>query len=135
MSEPLKIQQIGDKEMIYDPVRKKFVSLTPEEWVRQQFLHYLLHEKKYPASLIAIERQLKVGSLSKRFDILVFKNAVPWMLVECKSESITMNQDTLTQILAYQSSLKVQFLTITNGTRFHCFDIAQHSWISDLPDF
>ncbi|MCC7029032.1 MAG: type I restriction enzyme HsdR N-terminal domain-containing protein [Chitinophagaceae bacterium] len=135
MSENLKIQEINGKEMIYDPVRKKYVALTPEEWVRQQFLNYLLCEKKYPASLIAIERQLKVGSLSKRFDILIYKNAAPWMLVECKSESIIMNQQTLNQILAYQSSLKVKYLTITNGPVFHCFDIDLHSWSNELPDF
>ena len=130
-----KIKSVEGKEYIFDLIRKKYLALTPEEWVRQQFLAYLIFEKKYPQSLIAVERVLKLGSLSKRFDILIYKNAVPWMIVECKRENISMNDDTLRQILAYNSSLKVQYLTITNGSTFHCFDIAQHLWSNQLPEF
>lgn len=133
--EKFKVKEVDGKDYIYDIIRKKFVLITPEEWVRQQFLDFIINKKKYPSSLISVERQLKVGSMIKRFDILVYKNAEPWMLVECKSEDIVLNDKTLSQILSYNSTMKVKYLTITNGASYHCFNIEQHIWMDDLPVF
>ncbi len=135
MKNPFKLKKVGDQEMIFDLVRKKFVPCTPEEWVRQQFLLYLIDTMRYPTSLVAVERSIKIAGRYKRFDILVYKNANPWMLVECKSELVVLNQQTLSQILAYQSVLQVKFLTITNGKQFFCFDVEKAQWQNDLPEF
>lgn len=135
MTDKFKIKTIEGRETIFDIIRKKYVSLTPEEWVRQHFLQYVIHEKKYPPSLISVEKRIKIGGVSKRFDILIYKNAIPWMLVECKSESLDINDNSLGQILAYNSALKVKYLTFTNGKNIHCFDIANHIWSNELPSF
>lgn len=135
MNDKFKIKTTDGKQTIYDIIRKKYVPLTPEEWVRQHFLQYIIEVKKYPVSLIAVEKNIKIGPVTKRFDILIHKNAEPWMLVECKSETIQLNEPVLSQILAYNSTLKVKYLTITNGTTFHCFDIMKHAWSDELPGF
>jgi len=96
------------------------VPLTPEEWVRQNFVQFLLQEKKYPAALIAIEKEIRLGELKKRFDILVYdKSHQPWMMIECKGQEITLNEDTLQQLLRYNISVPVQYLLVTNGG--YCF--------------
>lgn len=135
MDEKFQIKLINGKECIFDIQRKKFVFLTPEEWVRQYFLHFIIYDKKYPASMIAVEKQLTIGSLVKRFDILIYKQANPWMLVECKSEQIDINSQTLSQILAYNTGLKVQYLTITNGKCIYCFDTEKRCWRDELPNY
>lgn len=135
MNEQLSIKKVGEKDHIFDLIRKKYVLLTPEEWVRQQFLRYMVYVKNYPASLIAVERIVKIAGVSKRFDILIYRDALPWMLVECKNEAITLNHQILSQILAYQSVLQVKYLTVTNGKHFFCFDIEQHLWQTELPEF
>ena len=135
MDEKFQIKLIDGKECIYDIKRKKYVSLTPEEWVRQYFLHHIIYQKKYPSSMIAVEKQLSIGSLVKRFDILIYKQANPWMLVECKSEQIEINSQTLSQILAYNTSLKVKYLTITNGSTVFCFDTENRCWREELPNY
>lgn len=103
------------KECIFDPLRKKWVRLTPEEWVRQNFLQYLLLEKKYPASLIAVEKEIRVGELKKRFDILIYKNDQPWLLVECKEMNVIVDESVFNQLLRYQQALSASYLIITNG--------------------
>lgn len=103
------------KEYIFDPFRKKWVRLTPEEWVRQNFLQYLVQEKKYPASLIAVEKEIMVGELKKRFDILVYKNDQPWLLVECKEMNVIVDESVFQQLLRYQQKLSASYLIITNG--------------------
>lgn len=114
-SYPYKIEMKDGKEHIFDPLRKKWVRLTPEEWVRQNFLQYLLQVKHYPASLIAVEKEIIVGELKKRFDILVYKNDQPWLLVECKEMNIPIDQTVFEQLLRYQSSLQASYIIITNG--------------------
>jgi len=90
--------------------------LTPEEWVRQNFVQYLVREKKYPAALIAMEKMIKLGELRKRFDILVFdRNHRPWMMIECKSPAIKMDEAVLHQLLRYHISVQTGYLVITNG--------------------
>lgn len=112
---PFRFKKEKEKEYIFDSFRKKWVILTPEEWVRQHFLH-LLVSRNYPESLIAVEKEFKMGELSKRFDILVYdRRHKPWMMVECKAPEIALDQPVLDQLLRYYSSITVPNLVITNG--------------------
>ena len=112
-----KIKVDNEKEFIFDEVRKRWVVLTPEEWVRQNFLQYLTQIKKYPASLIAVEKEIKLGDLKKRFDIVVYDaDTKPWMIVECKEMNVTLDKLVLDQVLRYNISLNVPYLVITNGS-------------------
>ena len=114
-SYPFKIKAINGKDQIFDPFRKTWVQLTPEEWVRQNLLQYLVQNLQYPASLIAVEKEIKLGELSKRFDIVVYKNEMPWMIIECKEAKVRLNEKTMEQILQYQQVLTAQYLIISNG--------------------
>lgn len=108
------------REFIFDQLRKKWILLTPEEWVRQNFVQYLLQVKKIPAALIAIEKEIQLGELRKRFDILVYsKDHQPWLMVECKSMDVKLDNTVLEQLLRYNVSVPVSYLVITNGT--DCF--------------
>lgn len=112
-----KIKEEGGKEFIFDAFRKRWVVLTPEEWVRQNFLQYLTQVKKYPASLIAIEKEIKLGELKKRFDIVVYDgDTKPWMIVECKEMNVALDKTVLDQALRYNIALQVPYLVITNGS-------------------
>lgn len=105
------------KDFIFDQLRKKWLLLTPEEWVRQNFVQYLVQVKKYPADLIAQEKMIKLGELRKRFDILVYdREHKPWMMIECKAPGIQLNEAVLHQLLRYHISVQAGFLVITNGT-------------------
>ena len=117
-----KIKNRENKLYIFDIIRKKYVVLTPEEWVRQHFVHYLITDKKYPKSIIAIEKQLKYNGLVKRTDILVFdKLGQPDIIVECKSPGIKISQDTFDQIARYNLKLNANFLVVTNGLQhYYC---------------
>jgi hypothetical protein len=110
-----KLKQDNNRDFIFDEVRRQWVRLTPEEWVRQNFIQYLLQVKKYPASLIAVEKEIKLHELSKRCDIIVYKFDKPWMIVECKSTDIIMNEAIIKQILQYNMALPVSMLIVTNG--------------------
>ena len=114
-SYPFKIKAINGKDQIFDPFRKSWVLLTPEEWVRQNLLQYLVQNLHYPASLIAVEKEIKLGELSKRFDIVVYKNELPWMIIECKEAMVALNEKTMLQILQYQQVLMAQYLFMSNG--------------------
>jgi hypothetical protein len=104
------------KEEIWDDVRRQWVSLTPEEWVRQNFIQFLIKMKKYPAPYIAVEKKLQMGEVRKRFDILVYNTAVkPWLMVECKQTDVKLDKRVLKQILSYNMALPVPYLIITNG--------------------
>jgi len=112
---PFKIKALHGKDQIFDPFRKTWVVLTPEEWVRQNLLQYLVQNLHYPSSLIAVEKEIKLGELSKRFDIVVYKNELPWMIIECKEAKVALNEKTMEQILQYQQVLTAQYLFISNG--------------------
>jgi len=112
---PFKLQQVQGKDQIFDPFRKAWVILTPEEWVRQNILQYLVQTCNYPSSLIAVEKTIQLGELDKRFDIVVYKNDKPWMIIECKEARVEIGDKTLQQILQYQQVLKAEYLIITNG--------------------
>ncbi|MBM3922891.1 MAG: type I restriction enzyme HsdR N-terminal domain-containing protein [Sphingomonadales bacterium] len=110
------IRQRNKDREIFDPVRKKWVLLSPEEWVRQQFLLLLMEAHQYPASLVAVEKSFSLGALQKRCDILVYnRKQEPWMMIECKAESIPLDETVLEQLLRYNMSIPVQYLLITNG--------------------
>jgi hypothetical protein len=120
---PFKIREPErKKEEIWDELRKLWVRLTPEEWVRQNFIQYLLQVKQYPASYIAVERKIKLGELDKRFDLLVFdKSAQPWMLIECKSTEEKLDNRVRWQVLRYNMAIPIKYVVITNGTECHAF--------------
>ena len=131
-----KIKTIGHKEYIFDEVRKRWVILTPEEWVRQNFLQYLVVIKKYPAALIAVEKAIELGDVKKRFDIVLYdNNHRPWMIIECKEMAIALNRKVLDQVLRYNIPLQVPYLVITNGSYCYAFEIAdgQMKAIDNLP--
>lgn len=120
---PFRIKQEKGRPVIFDPLRKLWVHLSPEEWVRQNFLQYLLQTKGYPASLIAIEKEIALGELIKRFDILVYnRDHQPWLMVECKAREVPLDGNVLDQILRYNLSAPVRFLVITNGNYSFAFE-------------
>ena len=111
-----KIKQEEGKEFIFDALRKKWIVLTPEEWVRQNFIQYLIQVKNYPTSLMALEKELKIGSVKRRFDLLVFnRDQQPWLMVECKAMGTKLTEDVLQQLLHYNMAIPVSYLIITNG--------------------
>jgi hypothetical protein len=112
-----RIKQSDENELIFDELRKSWLRLTPEEWVRQNFVRYLVQVMNYPASFIAIEKEIQLGELRKRFDILVYgKNHEPWMMIECKEMNVGIDDKVLQQILRYNIAIPVRYLVITNGS-------------------
>ena len=129
-----------NKVAIFDAIRKKFIILTPEEWVRQHVVHYLLEEKKYPKSHINVEKLLKVNDLKKRYDIVVFNpDGSIFILVECKAPEIKISQHTFDQIARYNLTLRAQFLMVTNGhNHYFCqmdFENEKYNFLKELPVF
>ena len=116
----LKIRQQAGVHEVFDAIRKKWLVMTPEEYVRQNFIQFLLISKKYPASLFAIEKEIRVGELKKRCDIVVYnREASPWMIIECKEMNVALSDKTLAQVLRYHSALPAEYLIITNGS--YCY--------------
>ena len=135
-----KFKSSENKRFIFDTIRKKFMALTPEEWVRQHFVHYLIQYKKYPVSLIAIEKQLTVNGLKKRTDILVFdKKGNPDIIVECKAPKVPINQSTFDQIARYNLRLNAKYLIVTNGLKhYYCqmdFKNERYVFLENIPDY
>ena len=132
-----KIKNEKGKEIIFDECRKQWVALTPEEWVRQNFLQYLLQVKSYPKSLIAVEKELALGDIKKRFDILVYKNDSPWMMVECKEMNVQVDEKVLNQVLNYNVAMQVEYIVITNGKATHVLQMSGENflWIDELPEY
>ncbi|GFZ76385.1 restriction endonuclease subunit R [Aquaticitalea lipolytica] len=129
-----------NKISIFDEIRKKFVILQPEEWVRQHCVHYLMTEKKYPKSLINVEKELIINDLKKRYDIVVFNpDGSIHLIVECKSAKININQDTFDQIARYNLSVNATFLMVTNGiNHYYCqmdFENEAYSFLKDIPNY
>ena len=129
-----------NKVSIFDEIRKKFIILTPEEWVRQHVVRFLLEEKKYPKSLINVEKVLSVNGLRKRYDIVVFNpDGSIFVLVECKAPEIKTAQATFDQIARYNLALKAQFLMVTNGlNHYFCqmdFENEKYDFLKELPDY
>jgi len=111
-----RFKEENGKEMIFDFIRKQWLFLNEEEWVRQNFIQFLVQELKYPLELIAVEKEIQLGDLKKRFDILVYdRDHKPWMLIECKAGEVRLDENVLHQVLRYNISIPAKFLVITNG--------------------
>ncbi|HSD05653.1 type I restriction enzyme HsdR N-terminal domain-containing protein [Flavobacterium sp.] len=129
-----------NKVCIFDVIRKKFIILTPEEWVRQHVVHYLIEEKKYPKSLINVEKVLMVNGLRKRYDVVIFNpNGTIFILIECKAPEVKIAQTTFDQIARYNMTLSAEFLMVTNGlNHYFClmdFENEKYEFLRELPDY
>ena len=127
-----------NKKLIWDRFRKKYVVLTPEEWVRQNFATYLVEEKNFVPSLMAIEKQLMINTLKKRTDIVLFsKNGNPHIIVECKAPSVKITQNTFDQIARYNLELRAKYLIVTNGLEhYYCMldhENERYIFLRDIP--
>ncbi|QXP74322.1 type I restriction enzyme HsdR N-terminal domain-containing protein [Tenacibaculum sp. AHE15PA] len=135
-----KLKSNENKTLIFDKWRKKYLVLTPEEWVRQHFVQFLIDEKKYPVSLIAIEKQLTINNLKKRTDIVIFSSdGTPNIIVECKAPKIKMAQDTFDQIARYNLKLNANYLVVTNGLQHYFCKLDKENetyiFLEDIPDY
>lgn len=133
-----RIKEEEAKEVIFDELRKQWVRLSPEEWVRQNFIQYMLQVKQYPAAFIGIEKEIALGELKKRFDLLVFdRNHQPWMMIECKAMDVELTEKVLEQIIRYNMSVPVSYLVISNGTYTYAWVKEKNRLISitELPVF
>ncbi|WP_299253718.1 type I restriction enzyme HsdR N-terminal domain-containing protein [uncultured Lacinutrix sp.] len=129
-----------NKVSIFDAIRKKFVILQPEEWVRQHCVQYLMDVKGYPKSLINVEKELKVNDLKKRYDIVIFNpDGSIHLIVECKAPKIKIKQDTFDQVARYNLALNATYLMVTNGlNHYYCvmdFEAEKYSFLEDIPDY
>ena len=129
-----------NKVSIFDEIRKKFILLTPEEWVRQHVVQFLLQDKKYPKSYINVEKLIKINDLSKRYDGVVFQpNGDIFLLIECKAPEVPISQQTFDQIARYNLVLKAKYLMVTNGlNHYFCqmdFENEKYIFLKDLPHF
>jgi len=130
----------GNTMLVFDIIRKKYVVLTPEEWVRQHVLHYLIDDKNYPQGLIAVEKQLVINQTKRRFDIVVFnREMLPEILVECKAPHISIDQKTFDQANQYNWLLKAPYLFLTNGLKHYLCHInfAENNFcfLDELPEY
>ncbi|SHI48617.1 Type I restriction enzyme R protein N terminus (HSDR_N) [Aquimarina spongiae] len=129
-----------NKVSIFDRIRKKFIVLTPEEWVRQHTVHYLIEDKKYPESLMNVEKLIKIHDLNKRYDIIIYNpDGSILLIVECKSNTVKITQEVFDQIARYNLALKAQYLMITNGIHhYYCqmdYENEQYTFLKDIPDY
>lgn len=126
-----KVKKQKDKLYIYDQIRRKYLLLTPEEWVRQHFVHYLSQELKYPKGLITTESGLKYNGLQRRTDIVVFnRQGTPHLIVECKAPAVTISQQVFNQVAVYNKILKANLLVVSNGLQHFCcqYQVGTGSW-------
>ncbi|WNW01848.1 type I restriction enzyme HsdR N-terminal domain-containing protein [Tenacibaculum sp. HL-MS23] len=135
-----KLKSNENKTLIFDKWRKKYLVLTPEEWVRQHFVQFLIDEKKYPVSLIALEKQLTINNLKKRTDIVIFSSdGTPNIIVECKAPKIKIAQDTFDQIARYNLKLNANYLVVTNGLQHYFCKLDKENetyiFLEDIPDY
>ena len=132
----IKLRKAEGKVWIFDMIRKKFIVLTPEEWVRQHFIHYLINHLNYPKSLFRIEGSLTYNKLQKRSDILIYdRGGKPWMLVECKAPTIKLTQKAFNQVAVYNMTLGAQYIAVTNGRVQYCFEPSVHGEANHLASF
>ncbi|HAQ19505.1 MAG TPA: restriction endonuclease subunit R [Prolixibacteraceae bacterium] len=135
-----RIKNKEEKSLIFDSLRKKFVRLTPEEWVRQNFVQFLVQEKNYPVSLIAIEAGVKVNNNPQRADMILFdRSGNPVLVAEFKAPEVKISQQSFDQIVRYNMQLKVKFLIVSNGMEHFCCRISyvdnSYTFSPEIPDF
>ena len=129
-----------NKPYIFDRIRKKWILLQPEEWVRQHCVAFLIEIKKYPESLINVEKKIILNGQAKRYDIIVYQsNGTPYLLIECKAPSVAITQSSFDQIARYNHVLESPFLMVTNGlTHYYCYignDSEAYQFLKDLPEY
>ncbi|MBK7214629.1 MAG: type I restriction enzyme HsdR N-terminal domain-containing protein [Bacteroidales bacterium] len=129
-----------NQDWIFDPIRKKYVRLTPEEWVRQHLISYLLETREVPAGLLGVEKQISVNRLSRRFDVCIFgRNGLPLLLGECKAPSIAITSEVFDQAARYNLVLKANYFIITNGLDIFCckmdFENKRYLFLDEIPVF
>lgn len=135
----LKLKAENNQTLVFDPIRKKWLVLTPEEHVRQYILAYMTDKLQYPTGLMAVEKRITVGKLQKRFDIIVYnREHKPWMLVECKAPEVPISAQTLHQLLSYQQTTQCEYWVLTNGHQTFCADacdVNNIQWLDSLPSY
>ena len=136
----LKFKKEEENTLIFDPVRKKYLCLTPEEWVRQNFIQFLIQEKKYPISLMAIEKKINLVETSKRCDIVLYSNnGNPNIIVECKAPSIKISQQAFDQISRYNMAINANILIVTNGMEHYVCKINHknkcYDFLKEIPQY
>ncbi len=135
-----KIKSEGQRKYIFDNIRKRYIVLTPEEWVRQNLISYLVKEKKYPPSLMAVEMPLKINRMERRADIVLFSRlGKPLIIAECKAPGIPVSQLVFDQVAGYNLDMKVNYLIVSNGMAHYCakLDHDKKSWefLKQIPDY
>jgi len=135
-----RIRELDSKRQIFDAYRKKFVALTPEEWVRQNFARYLVEEKQFPGSLMAIEKGLQVAKRTKRTDIVIYsRSGNPLVIVECKAPEVKITPDVFDQIVRYNITLNANYLIVTNGLEHFCCQLSysdnSYTFLKDIPEY
>lgn len=133
-------KKVNEILQIFDCIRKKFVVLTPEEWVRQHTIQFLILDKNFPISLINVEKNIKINTLNKRYDIIVNQtNGNIFLVIECKAASVEINQNTFDQIARYNLVLKAKYLMVTNGiNHYFCkidFENEKYIFLKDIPNY
>jgi hypothetical protein len=135
----LQLRDSDGKTQVFDPVRKRWLILTPEEHVRQYIIQVLTRKLNYPAALLSVEKQIEVNGMVKRFDVVVYnREHKPWMLVECKAPEVMIAEATLHQLLNYQRNIQCRYWLLTNGHQTFCADaqnVAEIKWLSELPAY
>ena len=131
------IKKLNNTDFLFDKYRKKWVVLTPEEWVRQNFLAYLIQQLNYPASLMAIEKEFTINNTKKRADIVCYKHSKPFMIVECKEMNVPITPQVLQQALQYNMALQVRYIVLTNGNNTYAWMIENEviTELNELPVF
>jgi len=135
-----RIKTTEGKSFIFDSLRKKFVRLTPEEWVRQNFVQFLISEKKYSVSLITVEAAVKVNNNPQRADLVIYnRSGNPLLVAEFKAPEVKIDQKTFDQIVRYNMQLKVPFLIVSNGLQHFCcqinYDNNSYAFLPEIPEF
>ena len=136
----LKTKLVEGTTQVFDAVRKKYLILTPEEWVRQHFIHYLNKEKNYPFGLMGVEKMVKYNSLKTRADIVLYTaDGKPNVIVECKAPNVEITQDAFNQIAKYNYKLRVKYLVVTNGLQHFCCEMDYENnkitFLEEIPEY
>lgn len=135
-----RLKSEGDKHFVFDSIRKKFILLTPEEWVRQNFIQFLVQHKKYPASLMAIEKQITINNKLFRFDLVGYqRSGQPFMIAEFKAPGVKITQQAFDQVVRYNMALKVKIVIVSNGLQhFVCaidYEKSDYTFLKEIPEF
>lgn len=135
-----RIKTEDEKTFIFDSIRKKFVVLTPEEWVRQNFIQYLKAEKKYPETLMAVEKQIMINQNQRRFDLLIYlRNGQPYLIAEFKAPGVKITQETFDQVVRYNMALRVERVVVSNGLQHFACEIDyiknSYAYLPEIPEF